>query len=191
MRLLPRKLTASRARRVATATVSTLLICAFTALGFWVLFSSGTGSSAPTQLGTAPASTAYVITPSFAANVLKPTTETPLKISVTNNESGAVVTQIKKLSYSITVDGSHPGCLAEWFKVESESVKAKELFGTTGAAVPVPIPVAASTDFTAALGSPTVLFRDVGIDQKACLNAAQGGVGATSAQITVTLNGTP
>jgi hypothetical protein len=59
----------TRKRKIATAVLTTLLICAVAAVAYWALLSSGSGSSPPTTLGKAAApasySYSYTISPSF------------------------------------------------------------------------------------------------------------------------------
>ena len=74
---------ASRSRRMATAALTTLLICAVAAGAYWLLLPSGHGSSTPTAIGKAPAAAEYVLEPSFTAGSLKPGAGVPLTVKAT------------------------------------------------------------------------------------------------------------
>jgi hypothetical protein len=183
MRGISHTLTRTRTRKVLTAVISTLLIVAAVSFGYWALMGSGKGSTAPTAIGKASIATEYVLEPSFTAGLIKPgfSNSSPLTIKVTN--AGAA-SQIKKISAVVTVDAEHvtAGCLAAWFSVGN-------LTETPG--TPIPIPVKASTDYTAALGNPVVRMAEEASDQKSCLALSEGGVGAESAKLTVSLTASP
>jgi hypothetical protein len=187
------KLTGSRSRKVATGTLTTLLVCAIAAFGYWALMGNGKGSTAPTVIGKAPVAGEIVFTPSFAANQLTPSTkagEVPLTVKVTNATSAA--SQIRKLNWSFAVDAEHAtaGCKASWFIVDNGGTLWTELEGS-GAASPIPVPIESSTNITSLLSNPAINMTETNVDQKSCLDAAEGGVGTESAHITLTLTSTP
>lgn len=185
----PRIKNGSRSRRIATAALTTLLICAVAAGAYWLLLPSGHGSSSPTAIGKAPAAAEYVLEPSFTAGSLKPGAGVPLTVKATNTTGSA--SDIKKLKTAIAVDAEHAaaGCQAAWFSVNYGTL-GTELEGS-GAKTPIAVATGTS-NLTTALNEPVVrMAEESSVNQSSCLSAAEGGVGAESAKLTVTLNATP
>ena len=82
-------------------------------------------------------------------------------------------------------------CLASWFSITNGGTHWTELLGS-GLAVPIAVPVKGSTEYTTELFSPSVgMKEEAAVDQKACLDAAEGGVGSESAKLTLALTSTP
>lgn len=186
-----RGLTWARTHRIATAVLSTLLVCAVAAFAYWALMSPGKGSTAPTVIGKAPAPAEYIIEPSFTAGTIKPGSgNAPLTVKATNSTGAA--SQIRKVATAIAVDAEHStaGCKASWFKVNYGEAFGNELEGA-GLKTPITVPTG-SSNLTAALNEPTVQMKEeAGTNQNSCLDSAEGGVGTESAHLTVTLTATP
>jgi hypothetical protein len=152
-----------RARKVALVTAAIALLCAASAVAFYLAFAAGSGESSST-LGEAKAPQELKLQASFAPG-LAPGEQEELHIQADNPATTAG--QISTMTLVATSKTS--GCQASWFEVVPNGAQAKELL-EGGLKVPVSVPPSGGNFAPVEVEHVMLKFIDSGTDQDACSN---------------------
>jgi hypothetical protein len=150
-----------RARKAALITAAIALLCAASAVAFYLAFAGGSGESSST-LGEASAPQEIKLQANFAPG-LSPGQQTELHLMADNPATTAG--QIKTMQ--IEARSKTPGCEASWFKIQPESAQARELL-EGGLKVPVSVAPSGSNYTPTGIENVALKFLDSGTNQNAC-----------------------
>lgn len=166
--------TPRRARKVALITAALALLCAASAVAFYLAFAAGSGESSST-LGEAKAPAELKLQASFAPG-LAPGEQEELHLAADNPATTAG--QIRTMTLEATSKTS--GCQASWFQVVPNGAQAKELL-EGGLKVPISVAPSGSNYAPVEVEHVMLKFIDSGTNQDAC----------SDADITVVMHSTP
>jgi hypothetical protein len=153
-----------RARKVAAITAGIALLCAGSALAYFLIFSNGSGT-ATTTVGSSTAPTEEAVLTATIASGIKPGGTVPVAISAANPLSQAG--QIKKMTIGVTSVTNSPACNAEFFTIQTVAAsRGAEMLGS-GLAVPVKLTAKQTSEPINVAGVELVMSEN-GANQSAC-----------------------
>jgi hypothetical protein len=163
-----------RTRKAVTIAAAITLLCAASAIAFYLAFASGSGESSST-LGEASAPQELKLQANFAPG-LAPGQQEELHLYADNPATTAG--QIRTMT--LEAKSKTPGCEANWFKIQPESAQARELL-ETGLKTPISVAPSGSNYGPTGIENVALKFLDSGTNQDACSNG----------DITIVMHSTP